>query len=198
MYSKNCKSARLRSGEGPLDGGFQNPDYYTYWCVMQQSLKYVFREGLGIKIQENIKQNILALIVKQVGHKHRKSSNRETDILSRRYFSSIMFCASPLLCLFTNIQISDRWQQQTPIFEHAASPAASWSSRSLLQWWQCPQTRQKRLQQPKGWGGGQQLLHTGTQSLHLTLLWPPCCTSLHVGPDPMPGHDTHTCPDHPL
>ncbi len=34
---------------------------------MQQSVKYVVFRGLDIKIQENIKQNLLALIVKQVG-----------------------------------------------------------------------------------------------------------------------------------
>lgn len=86
--------------------GVKNLDYY--WCQMQQSLKYVvFREVLDIKIQENIKQNILALIVKQVGQ---NTDNHLTGWQSfftfLRHFLHYVLCVTSLR-LFADIQKSD-------------------------------------------------------------------------------------------
>ncbi len=62
---------------------------------MQPLLKYViFTEGLDIKIQENKKQTLLALIAKQVGQNTENSSNRVTVSLSESYFLAV----SSIIC----------------------------------------------------------------------------------------------------
>lgn len=133
--------------------------YFTKIQLKSFSSSHAFfffsNENVKVHVKTRTDQTFHAWNTQQSGWTLKKKQSYwciPLNILAFLFLEGLSFHYDPWEASFSKKKSAGG--RRTLIFEHAVSPTASWSSRLQLRWWRSRWIKLKRLQPPKGWGGG--------------------------------------------